>query len=80
MIVDAHLFGSGQERTDDVLRSLDEAGIAISSSHSNAMPFAVMEAMASGLPVVAWSGPRPRRNASARCTKRGGRCGRRMAP
>lgn len=29
MIIDAHLHCSGQERTDDVLRSLDEAGIDV---------------------------------------------------
>lgn len=38
---------------DDMACVFNEFDVAISSSHSEAMPFAVMEAMASGLPVVA---------------------------
>ena len=37
---------------DDMPAVFNELDIAVSSSHSEAMPFAVMEAMASGLPVV----------------------------
>ena len=38
---------------DDMAAVLHEFDVAVSSSHSEAMPFAVMEAMSSGLPVVA---------------------------
>jgi glycosyltransferase involved in cell wall biosynthesis len=37
----------------DVAQVLNELDVLVSSSHSEAMPLAVMEAMASGLPVVA---------------------------
>lgn len=37
----------------DVARVLNDIDVLVSSSHSEAMPLAVMEAMASGLPVVA---------------------------
>jgi glycosyltransferase involved in cell wall biosynthesis len=44
-----HLAGA----RDDMAAVFNEIDIAVSSSHSEAMPLAVMEAMASGLPVVA---------------------------
>jgi glycosyltransferase involved in cell wall biosynthesis len=49
-LADAVHFAGAQDAMAKVFNELD---IVVSSSHSEAMPLAVMEAMASGLPVVA---------------------------
>jgi glycosyltransferase involved in cell wall biosynthesis len=49
-LTDAVHFAGAQE---DMPRVFNELDVVVTSSHSEAMPLAVMEAMASGLPVVA---------------------------